>query len=85
MVWKSSHAFQAQLIIIHCKPPARDSSLRFHLGNLLDVDDILGIIGVRVDDLGAARNLWWEKRRDRVEDGVRFLFQMLVNKMAGAD
>ena len=59
--------------------------MRFHLGNLLDVDDILGIIGVRVDDLGAARNLWWEKRRDRVEDGVRFLFQMLVNKMAGAD
>ena len=33
------------------------------LCNLLDVDDVLGVVGVRVDNLGAARDLDGEREK----------------------
>lgn len=39
------------------------------LGDLLDVDEVLGVVGVGRDDLGAARDLVLKRKRER-ESGV---------------
>ena len=36
-----------------------------HLCNLLDIDDILGFVGARIDDFGAACHLWNGRRYQR--------------------